>query len=115
LDYPTPQDHRVRPAAIHLRTPLTLHVGVDRQGPRAAQPTLQYPNADPKVIARRCGRTLVESVALPFMGTAAAMSLSQIILSGVFDRLPALEIFFAETRLGWVPFWMEEAAYWYER
>ena len=36
-------------------------------------------------------------------------------LCGVFDRLPELEIFFAETRLGWVPFWMEEADYWYER
>ena len=43
------------------------------------------------------------------------MSLAQLILSGVFDRLPDLKIFFAETRLGWVPFWMEEADYWYER
>src|SRR5262249_56367927 len=49
------------------------------------------------------------------VGTGAAMSLAQMILSGVFDRLPQLEIFFAETRLGWVPFWMEEADYWYER
>jgi predicted TIM-barrel fold metal-dependent hydrolase len=36
-------------------------------------------------------------------------------MSGVFDRFPALKIFFAETRLGWVPFWMEEADYWFER
>jgi predicted TIM-barrel fold metal-dependent hydrolase len=115
LGYPTPADDRFWEAAIDMRMPLTVHVGFDRQGPRAAQPTLQYPNADPKIIARLGGRTLVEWVALPFMGTAAAMSLSQIILSGVFDRLPALEIFFAETRLGWVPFWMEEADYWYER
>ena len=115
LGYPTPADDRFWAAAIDMRMPLTVHVGFDRQGPRAAQPTLQYPNADPKVIARLGGRTLVEWVALPFMGTAAAMSLSQVILSGVFDRLPALEIFFAETRLGWVPFWMEEADYWYER
>ena len=43
------------------------------------------------------------------------MSLAQMVLSGVFDRLPDLRIFFAETRLGWVPFWMEEADYWYER
>jgi predicted TIM-barrel fold metal-dependent hydrolase len=115
LGYPTPEDDRFWAAAIDMRMPLTVHVGFDRQGPRASQPSLQYPNADPKVIARLGGRTLVEWVALPFMGTAAAMSLSQIILSGVFDRLPALEIFFAETRLGWVPFWMEEADYWYER
>jgi predicted TIM-barrel fold metal-dependent hydrolase len=44
-----------------------------------------------------------------------SLSLAQLTLSGVFDRLPELKIFFAETRLGWVPFWMEEADYWYER
>ena len=113
--YPTPADDRFWAAAIAMKMPLTVHVGFDRQGPRAKQPTLEFPGADPKVIARLGGRTIVEWVALPFLGTAPAMSLAQTILSGVFDRLPDLQIFFAETRLGWVPFWMEEADYWYER
>jgi len=113
--YPTPEDDRFWAAALEMKMPLTVHVGFDRQGPRASQPTLEYPGVDPGVIARLGGRTLVEWVALPFLGTAPAMSLAQIILSGVFDRMPDLEIFFAETRLGWVPFWMEEADYWYER
>jgi len=113
--YPTPADDRFWSAAIGMKMPLTVHVGFDRQGPRAKQPTLEFPGADPKVIARLGGRTIVEWVALPFLGTASAMSLAQTILSGVFDRLPDLQIFFAETRLGWVPFWMEEADYWYER
>ena len=113
--YPTPADDRFWSAAIAMKMPLTVHVAFDRQGPRAKQPTLEFPGADPKVIARLGGRTIVEWVALPFLGTASAMSLAQTILSGVFDRLPDLQIFFAETRLGWVPFWMEEADYWYER
>ncbi len=113
--HPTPEDDRFWSAAIDMKMPLTVHVGFDRQGPRAAQPAFLYPDADPAVIKRLGGRTLVEWVALPFLGTASAMSLAQMVLSGVFDRLPALEIFFAETRLGWVPFWMEEADYWYER
>ena len=113
--YPTPADDGFWSAAIAMKMPLTVHVGFDRQGPRAKQPTLEFPGADPKVIARLGGRTIVEWVALPFLGTASAMSLAQMILSGVFDRLPDLQIFFAETRLGWVPFWMEEADYWYER
>jgi predicted TIM-barrel fold metal-dependent hydrolase len=113
--YPTPADDRFWAAAIAMKMPLTVHVAFDRQGPRAKQPTLEFPGADPNVIARLGGRTIVEWVALPFLGTAAAMSLAQTILSGVFDRLPDLQIFFAETRLGWVPFWMEEADYWYER
>jgi predicted TIM-barrel fold metal-dependent hydrolase len=113
--HPTPADDRFWAAAIDLGMPLTVHVGFDRLGPRASQPTFEYPGADPAVLARLGPRKLVEWVALPFLGTAAAMSLAQIILSGVFDRLPDLQIFFAETRLGWVPFWMEEADYWYER
>ena len=113
--YPTPADDRFWSAAIAMKMPLTVHVAFDRQGPRAKQPTLEFPGADPKVMARLGGRTIVEWVALPFLGTAPAMSLAQMILSGVFDRLPDLQIFFAETRLGWVPFWMEEADYWYER
>ncbi len=113
--YPTPEDDRFWTAAIDMHMPLTVHVSLDRQGARASQPTFEYPGADPAVLSRLGGRGLVEWVALPFLGTAPAMTMSQLVLSGVFDRLPRLEIFFAETRLGWVPFWMEEADYWYER
>ena len=113
--YPTPDDDRFWAAATDMRMPLTVHVAFDRLGPRASQPTLEYPGVDPEVLKKIGPRKLVEWVALPFLGTAPALSISQMILSGVFDRFPELRIFFAETRLGWVPFWMEEADYWYER
>src|SRR5207245_2572553 len=83
---------------------LTVHVGFDRLGPRASQPTFEYPGVDPAILAKLGPRKLVEWVALPFLGTAPSMSFAQLILSGVFDRFPELKIFFAETRLGWVPF-----------
>ena len=98
-----------------MKLPLTVHVGFDRLGPRATQPTFEYPGVSPDILAKIGPRKLVEWVALPFLGTAPSMSFAQLILSGVFDRFPDLKIFFAETRLGWVPFWMEEADYWYER
>lgn len=44
-------------------------------------------------------------------GMDAAQSMSPFILSGVFDRFPDFRIFFAETRVGWVPFWLEMADY----
>ena len=113
--YPTPADDRFWAAAVEMAMPLTVHVGFDRQGPRAAQPSFEYRGADPAVLARIGPRSIVDWVALSFMGMPSALSITQMILSGVFDRLPALRIFFAETRLGWVPFWMEEADYWYER
>jgi len=113
--YPTPEDDRFWAAAVEMRMPLTVHVGFNRAGPRASQPTFEYRDADPAVLEKIGPRKIVDWVALSFLGLPSALSLTQIILSGVFDRLPDLRIFFAETRLGWVPFWMEEADYWYER
>ena len=113
--YPTPEDDRFWAAAVEMKLPLTVHVGFDRLGPRASQPTFEYPGVSPDMLQKIGPRKLVEWVALPFLGTAPSMSFAQLILSGVFDRFPTLKLFFAETRLGWVPFWMEEADYWYER
>ncbi len=48
-------------------------------------------------------------------GLRPAISVTQLVLAGVFDRFPKLKIFFAETRLGWVPFWMEHCDLWYQR
>jgi predicted TIM-barrel fold metal-dependent hydrolase len=111
--YPTPEDDRFWAAALDMKMPLTVHVGFDRLGPRASEPTFVYRDADPAAVAKVPGRTIVEWMAL--LGLPPALSLTQMIMSGVFDRLPDLNVFFAETRLGWVPFWMEEADYWYER
>jgi predicted TIM-barrel fold metal-dependent hydrolase len=111
--YPTPADDRFWAAALDMQMPLTVHVGFDRLGPRASEPTFLYPDADPEMVKKIPGRTIVEWMAL--LGLPPALSLTQMIMSGAFDRFPDLEIFFAETRLGWVPFWMEEADYWYER
>jgi predicted TIM-barrel fold metal-dependent hydrolase len=111
--YPTPEDDRFWAAALDLKMPLTVHVGFDRLGPRASQPTFEYRDADPEMVKKIPGRTIVEWMSV--MGLPAALSLTQMIMSGVFDRFPGLTIFFAETRLGWVPFWMDEADYWYER
>jgi predicted TIM-barrel fold metal-dependent hydrolase len=111
--YPTPEDDRFWAAALDIKMPLTAHVGFDRLGPRASEPTFVYRDADPGAAARIPGRTIVEWMAL--LGLPPALSLTQMIMSGAFDRFPDLQVFFAETRLGWVPFWMEEADYWYER
>jgi predicted TIM-barrel fold metal-dependent hydrolase len=111
--YPTLEDDRFWAAALDMKMPLTVHVGFDRLGPRASEPTFVYRDADPAAVAKIPGRTIVEWMAL--LGLPPALSLTQMVMSGVFDRLRDLQVFFAETRLGWVPFWMEEADYWYER
>ncbi len=46
--YPKPEDDRFWAAAIDIGMPLTVHVGFDRLGPRAQEPTFEYPHAIPR-------------------------------------------------------------------
>jgi predicted TIM-barrel fold metal-dependent hydrolase len=112
MAYPLAEDDQFWSAAMAMHMPLTVHVAFDRGGARAEQPTFIYPDENPDIL-RKVKRGLVDQMAL--LGLRPATSFSQLIASGVFDRLPDLRIFFAETRLGWVPFWMNEADFWYER
>jgi hypothetical protein len=48
-------------------------------------------------------------------GLPPSTGMAQLVLSGVFERFPKLKVFFAETRLGWVPFWLEHMDLWYKR
>ena len=104
--YPLPEDDKFWEAAIDLRMPLTVHVQMSRTGPRASEPTFQYPVTPPPDIANRVRRGPIDRMCR--FGLESALPLSQLVLSGVFDRFPSLHIFFAETRLGWVPFWLEQ-------
>jgi predicted TIM-barrel fold metal-dependent hydrolase len=112
MAYPLPEDDQFWAAALDMQMPLTVHVAFNRAGERAQQPTFKYPDENPEIL-RKVKRGLVDQMAL--LGLAPATSFSQMIASGVFDRFPELRIFFAETRLGWVPYWMNEADFWYER
>src|SRR5439155_946389 len=62
--YPSPADDRFWAAAVDMKMPLTVHVGFDRLGPRASQPTFEYPGADPAILAKLGPRQLVEWVAV---------------------------------------------------
>src|SRR5438046_2657149 len=110
--YPTPEDDRFWAAAIDLDMPVTVHVLFNRTGPRANQPTMKYPKEDP-VIMQRLRRPFLEW--LCNFGLPPSVSIAQLVLGGVFERYPKLKIFFAETRLGWVPFWLEHMDLWYKR
>src|SRR5258707_1110293 len=110
--YPTPEERRFWAAAVDLDMPVTVHVLFNRTGPRANQPTFKYPKEDP-VIMQRLRRPFLEW--LCNFGLPPSVSIAQLVLGGVFERYPQLKIFFAETRLGWVPFWLEHMDLWYKR
>jgi predicted TIM-barrel fold metal-dependent hydrolase len=110
--YPTPEDDKFWAAAVDMEMPVTVHVQFYRTGARAAQPTFKYPKEDPAIM-QRLRRPFLEW--LCNFGLAPSVSIAQLVLAGVFERHPKLRIFFAETRLGWVPFWLEHMDLWYQR
>jgi predicted TIM-barrel fold metal-dependent hydrolase len=110
--YPTPEDDKFWAAAVDMGMPVTVHVAFNRTGARASHPTFKYPREDPEIMGK-IRRPFLEW--LTNFGLPPAISITQLVLAGVFDRFPTLNVFFAETRLGWVPFWLEHADLWYER
>ena len=110
--YPMPEDDKFWATALDMGMPLTVHVTFDRSGPRESEPTFRYPKEDPETM-KKIRRPLLEWVTN--FGLRPAVGITQMVFSGVFDRFPDLRMFFAETRLGWVPFWLEHADLWYQR
>jgi predicted TIM-barrel fold metal-dependent hydrolase len=114
--YPTPEDDRFWAAALDLDLPVAIHVRLARIGHRATQPTFRHPR-EPDELAHMLVpsrfRTVVDRMAR--FGLETALTLSQLTVSGLFDRFPRLHIFVAESRVGWLPFWMENADLQYER
>jgi len=113
--YPTPEDDRFWAAALDLDIPVAIHVQLQRLGDRAKQPTFRYPR-EPEELAHALApgrRTVVDRMAR--FGQDSALTLSQLVVSGLFERFPKLHVFVAESRVGWLPFWMESADLQYER
>ncbi len=106
--YPTSEDDRFWAAAVDMGMPVTVHVAFRE----SQQPTFKYPKEDPEVMSR-LRRPFLEWITN--FGLRPAVSITQLVFSGVFDRYPSLRVYFAETRLGWVPFWLEHADLWYQR
>jgi predicted TIM-barrel fold metal-dependent hydrolase len=114
-DYPAPEDDQFWTAALETGIGITVHTKLNPLAGVAnpVPPRLfVYPKEDPAIM-QRMRRGFLEWITL--FGLPPAVSIAQLVLSGVFERFPPLQIFFAETRLGWVPFWLESCDLWYQR
>ncbi|MFN0072471.1 MAG: amidohydrolase family protein [Chloroflexota bacterium] len=110
--YPTPDDDLFWQAAIGMEMPLTVHVEFNREGDRAGK-LLQYPRDLPN--RNRLGPLADLAAQVSRFGRAGFLNAVQMALDGVFERNPKLEIFFAETQIGWLPWAYEMADVRYER
>ena len=97
--YPSTEDDRFYAAAIDLNMPVTVHVGL--QLPEG--PLFNY-DKNPGEVAFGGNPIRV----LTRFGGDSGLNAVQLLLSGVFDRYPKLQIYWAETQIGWLPYYYEQ-------
>jgi uncharacterized protein len=112
--YPCEEDDRFWSAALNLNMPVSVHVDLDRSGARKG-PLFRYPNESDEVM-KKLNQDLVYQVGRfgPARGNGSIPAV-QWVLSGLFDRFPKLQIFFAENQIGWIPFFLQAADVRYDR
>jgi predicted TIM-barrel fold metal-dependent hydrolase len=105
---PTSEDDKFWAAAIEMDFPISIHVELDRSMEPNAR-LLDYPK-EHEVLNRTELAFQVQRFA-----RAGGVNTVQLVLSGLFDRFPTLQIFMAENCIGWVPFFLEMADVRYSR
>lgn len=111
--FPSTEDDKFYAAAIDLNMPLTVHVSM--QLPDG--PLFKY-DKNPGEVAFGGDPIRV----LTRFGGNSGLNAVQLLLSGVFDRFPRLKFYWAETQIGWLPYYYEQlddvykrSRYWMER
>lgn len=104
--FPTPEDDRFWAAALDLNMALAVHGGGRFGGfggspAHRGDPVFKYPR-----VIQSADNHKEDALDLLFSNTGAkwAMGVMQLAYAGVFDRFPRLQLYFAETMAGWIPF-----------
>ena len=97
---PLPEDDRFWSAAIDLTMPLTVHVRLFADD----RPVMRY-QRQPQDLEAFAVDPVFNLVR--FSGENALNAI-QLTMAGVFDRFPRLNIYWAETMIGWIPYFLEQ-------
>jgi predicted TIM-barrel fold metal-dependent hydrolase len=103
--YPTAADDDFWRESLAIHMPITIHIDLDRTGPRDG-PLVEY--------ERRAGQADIAQQVARF-AQRGAVNAVQMMIAGVFDRFPDLQILMAENQIGWVPTFMTVADERYNR
>jgi len=108
--FPTPDDDRFWAASLDLDMPLTIHTslgGAGRGGVLLNYPRRPEGDLPPDDFLQRLYRHGNHH--------CGALEATQMVIDGVFDRFPALKIYWAENNIGWLPFYFEQMDLEWER
>jgi len=110
--WPTPEDDRFFAAALDIEMPVCVHTQMAIKRGERGEYMIDYPKhvegyeRPPIDIIDRMSR----------YGTThcGTLELTQMIMTGLFDRFPNLRIYWAENEVGWVPIYQEQMDLIYE-
>ena len=104
--HPLPEDDRFWAAAIDMTIPLTIHTGFPQRSHVPGVPLMKYP-LEPQG-EERPPEDFLERIARHGIHHCGGLEAAQLILTGVFDRFPKLQIFWAENNIGWIPYFCQQ-------
>jgi len=111
-DLPTPEDDRFWAAAIDLNMPVTIHTSMSRRMGGRGEAMITYP-IEPEGYDRP-PIDIVDRMARYGTRHCGSLELTQMIMTGLFDRFPKLKIYWAENQIGWIPIYLEQMDMIYE-
>jgi predicted TIM-barrel fold metal-dependent hydrolase len=103
--YPTPEDDKFWAAALDLDMPVTVHTSFPRRYLGRDQFLMRYPK-EPEGQERPVD--FLERIARHGIHHCGTVEAVQLTLSGVFDRFPKLQIYWAENNIGWIPYFYQQ-------
>jgi predicted TIM-barrel fold metal-dependent hydrolase len=104
-NYPTSEDDEFYSAALDLAMPITIHTSFPRRTEERDVYLMKYPK-DPQGEERPFD--FLQRVARHGIYHCGAVEATQLIFTGVFDRFPKLQIFWAENNIGWIPYFYQQ-------
>lgn len=105
-NYPTAEDDRFWAAALDLEMPLVVHTSFPTKVGSRETPLFKYPR-EPEG-ERRPPTDFVQRFARQAPHHSGSVEVSQLMIAGVFDRFPKLQIYWAENNVGWLPYFCEQ-------
>jgi predicted TIM-barrel fold metal-dependent hydrolase len=104
--YPTLEDDRFWAAALDLDMPLVVHTSFPARVGSRETPLFKYPREPDG--EQRPPTDFVQRLARQGPFHSGSVEASQLVVSGVFDRFPKLQIYWAENNVGWIPYFYEQ-------
>jgi predicted TIM-barrel fold metal-dependent hydrolase len=104
--FPTAEDDRFWAATVDLDIPVVIHTSFPAHVGSRETPLFKYPE-EPEG-ERRPPTDFVQRLARQGPFHSGSVEASQLVVSGVFDRFPKLQIYWAENNVGWLPYFYEQ-------